>query len=107
MTLLTILLMAGITFTTRYLFLHPTLPIKLSPQMSRLLNFSAPAVLTAIWVPIIFVQDDNLVTSLSDPYLIAAAVAIIVSIKTLSVYWTVGLSILTFIFVRFGITLLW
>jgi branched-subunit amino acid transport protein len=93
--------MAGITFTTRYLFLHPALPIKLSPQVSRLLNFSAPAVLTAIWVPIIFVQEGNLVTNLSDPYLIAATVAIMVSIKTKSVYWTVGLSVLTFIVVRF------
>ncbi|MFT5757356.1 MAG: branched-subunit amino acid transport protein [Alteromonadaceae bacterium] len=101
MTLLTILLMASITFTTRYLFLHPALPIKLSPQMSRLLNFSAPAVLTAIWVPIICVHDDNLVGSLSDPYLMAATVAILVSIKTQSVYWTVGFSMLTFIIVRF------
>ena len=103
MILLTILLMTGITFTTRYLFLHPSLPIKLSPQLRNLLSFSAPAVLTAIWVPIIFVQDNKLITNLSDPYLTAATIAILVSIKTKSVYWTVGLSVLTFTVVRYVI----
>ena len=96
MTLLTILLMAAITFFTRYLFLHPNLPIKISPQVSSLLNFSAPAVLTAIWVPIIFVQDEKLVIDMSNPYLVASFIAVIISMKTKSVYWTVGLSVLTF-----------
>jgi len=103
MTLLTILLMTCITFTTRYLFLHPSLPIKLSPQISSLLSFSAPAVLTAIWVPIILVQENKLVTSITDPYLVAATIAIFVSIITKSVYWTVGTGVLAFTVVRYVI----
>jgi len=100
-TLLIILMMAGITFITRYLFLHPSLPIKIGPKVSSLLSFSAPAVLTAIWVPIIFVQDESLVISIFDAYVMAATVAVIVSIKTKSIYWTVGISVLTFALVRF------
>jgi len=94
-------MMAGITFITRYLFLHPSLPIKIGPKVSSLLSFSAPAVLTAIWVPIIFVQDESLVISIFDAYVMAATVAVIVSIKTKSIYWTVGISVLTFALVRF------
>ncbi|MEH6816467.1 MAG: AzlD domain-containing protein, partial [Pseudoalteromonas distincta] len=52
----TILLMACITFFTRYLFLHRALPFKVGPKMQQFLSFSAPAVLTAIWVPIVFLN---------------------------------------------------
>jgi len=101
MTLFTILLMTGITFTTRYLFLHPNLPIKLSPQVSSILNFSAPAVLTAIWVPIIFIQDEKLVVDINNPYLVASFIAVLISMKTKSVYWTVGAGMFVFILVRY------
>jgi len=100
-TLLIILMMAVITFITRYLFLHPRLPIKLGPKVSCFLNFSAPAVLTAIWVPIIFVQDERLVTSVFDPYLIATMSAILVSIITKNIYWTILISVTAFTMVRY------
>jgi branched-subunit amino acid transport protein len=92
MTLLTIFLMAFITFSSRYLFVHPRIPIKLSARMVSFLSFSAPAVLTAIWIPIIFVREGQLDLSLSNPYLISATVAVIIAAKTANVYLTLLLS---------------
>ncbi|MGB1263034.1 MAG: AzlD domain-containing protein, partial [Cognaticolwellia sp.] len=81
MTLLTILLMACITFSSRYLFIHPRLPVRLGAKMAKFLSFSAPAVLTAIWVPIIFVQNGQLNSSINNPYLIAATFAVLAAAK--------------------------
>ncbi len=88
MTTLTIILMATITFATRYIFIHPKLPVRLGPKMSAFLSFSAPAVLTAIWVPIIFVHDRQLNLSVTNPYLIGAIVAVVIARKTNNIYFT-------------------
>ena len=100
MTMLTILLLALITFFSRYCFLHPGIPLRIGAKLSSFLSFSAPAVLTAIWVPIIFIKDHQLNISLENPYLIAATLAVIVSIKTKSVYLTLAVSGTTFILLR-------
>ncbi|MBQ4834461.1 AzlD domain-containing protein [Pseudoalteromonas sp. MMG010] len=84
----TILLMACITFFTRYLFLHKALPFKVGPKMQQFLSFSAPAVLTAIWVPIVFINEEGVNLNLSNPYLSAAVLAIIVAYKTHNIYYT-------------------
>jgi len=100
MTLLTILLLAIITFTSRYLFIHPKMPIRLNAKMRELLSFSAPAVLTAIWVPIIFIQEDKLNLSLANPYLVAATAAVLVAGKTKSIYLTLIISLVVFVALR-------
>ncbi|XQW83990.1 AzlD domain-containing protein [Thalassotalea piscium] len=100
MTLLTIVLLAIISFTTRYLFLHPKVPVRLGPRMVRFLSFSAPAVLTAIWVPIIFVQQQQLILSWRNPYLVAATVAVVIAAKTKSVYLTLFISVAVFVAMR-------
>lgn len=100
MTLLTIILLSCITFFSRYLFLHPKLPLRIGAKMTHLLSFSAPAVLTAIWVPIIFIKDNNFDSSLTNPYLIAATVAVLTSYKSKSIYLTLATSITTFIILR-------
>jgi branched-subunit amino acid transport protein len=68
--------------------------------MAHFLNFSAPAVLTAIWVPIIFVKDNKLDLSPTNPYLLAAIVAIIVAKKTNNVYLTLVFSVAVFVLSR-------
>jgi len=68
--------------------------------MESFLSYSAPAVLTAIWVPIIFVKDNNLDISFTNPYLLAATVAVIVSKKTNSIYFTLAASVSVFILLR-------
>ncbi len=100
MTLVTILLLALITFSSRYLFIHPKLPIKLGPKMVSLLSFSAPAVLTAIWVPIIFIRDGSLDVSLSNPYIVSATIAVITAAKTKNIYLTLGVSMSVFVYLR-------
>ncbi|GAA5129961.1 AzlD domain-containing protein [Thalassotalea piscium] len=101
MTLITIFLLALITFSTRYLFLHPKTPVRLGPKMIRFLSFSAPAVLTAIWVPIIFVQQGQLMLSWKNPYLVAATVAVLVAAKSKSIYLTLFVSVAVFVAMRF------
>jgi|TARA_R110000803_G_scaffold123094_1_gene191059 branched-subunit amino acid transport protein len=101
MTLLTISLMALITFITRYLFIHPRLPVRLGAKVAKLLSFSAPAVLTAIWVPIIFVQQGQLNMSLQNPYLIAATFAVLTAAKSKSIYLTMLVGLISFVLSRY------
>lgn len=104
MILITILCMAVITFGTRYLFIHPSLPVRLGPKMAKFLSYSAPAVLTAIWVPIIFIQDGQLDISSHNPYFIAATAAVLVAAKTKSIYGTMLIGLIVFVFVRYMMT---
>ena len=90
MTLITIGLLALITFTTRYLFLEGKLPLRLGPNVKQFLSFSAPAVLTAIFVPILFVHDQQLDISLTNAYILGGLAAVMAAYKTHSVYWTIG-----------------
>ena len=97
MTLLTILLLACITFGTRYLFLEGRLPIRLGPNLRLLLSYSGPSVLAAILAPILFVRSEQLYLSSSNPYLWGAAVAAAAAYKTGNIYWTIGSGMLVFI----------
>lgn len=97
---LTIVLLAVITFCTRYFFIHPKLPVTLSARMQKLLSYSAPAALTAIWVPIILVKDNQLNIAITSPYLLGALVAIGLAYKTRSVYITVIGGGVVFIFIE-------
>ena len=91
MAILSIILLAAITFFTRYLFLEGKLPLRLSENAQTLLSYSAPAVLTAIAAPIVFIRDQQLEANLNNPYLIAAFLAVLVAYFTRSIYWTVFL----------------
>lgn len=99
MTLMTILLLACITFTTRYLFLEGRLPIRLGPNVRHLLSYSGPAVLTAIAAPILLVHQQQLDLASDNAYLWGALMAIVVAHRTGSVYWTIGLGMLIFMVV--------
>ncbi|MDG2115942.1 MAG: AzlD domain-containing protein [Porticoccaceae bacterium] len=99
MTLMTILLLACITFTTRYLFLDGRLPIRLGPNVRHLLSYSGPAVLTAIAAPILLVHQQQLDLASDNAYLWGALMAIVVAHRTGSVYWTIGLGMLIFMLV--------
>ncbi|GLT13851.1 AzlD domain-containing protein [Vibrio algivorus] len=96
MILLSILAMTAVVFLSRYLFLSPKLPLKLNGNAQRLLSYSSPAVLTAIWAPIVFIHDDRLSVSYHNPYLIAAILAAFIAWKTKNVIATTVLSMLCF-----------
>ncbi len=85
---LTIISMAALVFGSRYLFLEPKLPVRLSKNTLTFLSYSAPAVLTAIFAPIVFIQEGKLDLSLDNSYLICAIVATILAYTTRNVLLT-------------------
>ena len=93
---LIILAMLAIVFASRYVFLEPRLPIRLGTRTQRFLSFTAPAVMTAIWAPIVFIQEQQLVVSLSNPYLVGALVTAAVAFKTKRALLAAVLGILAF-----------
>ena len=98
---LTIFLMAAIIFCSRYLFLEPRLPVRLSSNTLKFLSYSAPAVLSAIWAPIVFIQENSLDISLNNNYLICAVVAIVLAITTRNTLLTTVLSMALFFLLSF------
>ncbi|WP_146448254.1 AzlD domain-containing protein [Vibrio kanaloae] len=95
---LTILLMTAIVFFSRYLFLEPAIPLRLNQTARRLLRYSSPAVLTAIWGPIVFAPEQTFWPSLENPYLIGAVVTGLLIWKTGNVLLTIGVSMAVFLF---------
>lgn len=97
MIILSIFAMAALVFLSRYLFLEPRLPLRLSPALHRLLSYSGPAVLTAIWAPIVFTDKQSLWVSHHNPYLWAALLAIFLAWKTSNVLLTTIISMAVFL----------
>ncbi|WP_368163399.1 AzlD domain-containing protein [Aeromonas sp. R6-2] len=82
MILLAILAMTALVFASRYLFLSPTLPVRLGARSRRLLGYAMPAVLTALWGPIVFVPEGELAISPASPYLLGALCAALLAWRT-------------------------
>jgi len=97
MTFITIISLAFITFTTRYLFLEGRLPLRLGLNVKQILSFSEPAVLTAIFVPILLIQKQELNIGYTNQYLWGGITAICAAYKTQSVYWTISIGTAVFI----------
>ncbi|MGF1697128.1 AzlD domain-containing protein [Vibrio lamellibrachiae] len=97
MILLSILAMTVVVFLSRYLFLEPTLPLKLSYEVKRFLKFSSPAILTAILAPIMALDaETHELLPLVNPYLISAILAVILAWKTGNVLLTTVISMMLF-----------
>lgn len=96
-TLLIILLLSAIVFASRYVFLEPKIPLKLNDKMRILLSYSMPAVLTAIWVPIVLIPEGQLSLGLDNPYLLAATLAIVLARLTANVLLTTIVSMAVFL----------
>ncbi|MDB1125496.1 AzlD domain-containing protein [Vibrio algarum] len=103
MILLSIFAMAGLVFFSRYLFLEPKLPIKLNHTTQRLLAYSSPAILTAIWAPIVFIRDGDLAISPTNPYLLGALFAAVMVWKTKNVLWTTVVSMALFLILKLAV----
>lgn len=79
---LLIVLMTAITFSCRYLFFMKSLPISLSPKLQHLLQYTAPSVLTAMWVPIVFLGHKTEGASFfHSPFLYAGLITVLASLK--------------------------
>ncbi|WP_087026451.1 AzlD domain-containing protein [Thaumasiovibrio subtropicus] len=98
MILLSILAMTLVVFLSRYLFLAPTLPLKLGSEVKRFLKYSSPAILTVILAPIMFLEGESQqLMPLVNPYLIAAVIATLLAWKTANVLLTTGVSFVAFL----------
>jgi branched-subunit amino acid transport protein len=91
--------MASIVFVSRYIFLEPKLPLKLSESTHRFLSYSAPAVLTAILAPIVFVRENTLSITLDNNYLIGAIIASLLAYFTRNTLLTALVSMGIFFFI--------
>lgn len=100
MIMLSILLMTLLVFTSRYVFLEPKLPLKLSTRTQKILNYASPAVLTAIWAPIVFIPEGKLSVSVQNPFLLAATLAALIAYLTKNVLLTTVVSMVAFLLLR-------
>jgi branched-subunit amino acid transport protein len=94
---LTIIAMALVTFSVRYVFLARSIPIRINDTMKRFLKFSAPAVLTALTVPIIFFPEGEVYLSTTNPFILGAIVAISLSLTRLPTIWVLLISMASFV----------
>ncbi len=96
----TLLLMAALVFISRYLFLEPKLPIRLGPRVLHFLHYTGPAVLTAIWAPIVFHRDGEFNLAINNPYFIAAIAAAVLAVTTRNILLTTVASMALFFMIR-------
>ena len=89
--------MSCITFTCRFLFFSKKLPFELGAKTKRALSYTAPSVLTAMWVPIVFLSEQNEQEAFFySPFLIAGLISILLSLKVKNTLLVVILSIAAF-----------
>ncbi|MDX1321192.1 MAG: AzlD domain-containing protein [Oceanospirillum sp.] len=106
MILLTIFILAALVFLSRYLFLEPRLPLRLSARGERFLHFSAPAVLTAIAAPVVLLPEQGgsespeLWLSWDNPYLLAALLCVVLARFTGNVLLTTVLGMGSFVLLK-------
>ncbi len=99
---LMIVLMAVVTYANRVLFLLDSVKIEPSPKFNVFLSYSAYAVLTAIWAPIVFSFDINQgFGSAGGDFLLGTTVAAVLTLFRVPSIMVVLLSIGVFAAVRF------
>jgi len=93
--------MTCITFACRYLFLSKNLPFELNAKAKSILSYTAPSVLTAMWGPIVFLNEQQSDQSvISNPFLIAGVVCVLLSLKLNNTLMIVLLSLLVLFIVK-------
>ncbi|ASA56481.1 AzlD domain-containing protein [Vibrio gazogenes] len=98
MTFITILLMAAITFSVRYLFFMTTLPFELSDKAKEFLKFTGPCVLSAMVAPIMFTPVDGLM--IYSPYLLGGIATIMISLVLRNTFMIVLLGMTMFLLLK-------
>jgi len=96
-----ILGLAAIVFFNRYYFLEPNVKVKMPLVMNKMLNYSAPCLLTAICIPVVFFDGDNLKGVVDNPYIYAAIFCLVISIYLKRVLLSVITSLVFFYFINF------
>lgn len=95
-----IILMTLVIFASRYIFLEPKIPVRLGKNAQQFLSYSAPAVMTAIFAPLVFIRDGQLAISADNPYLISAIVAALLAWFTKNTLLTAVVSMVLFFMIH-------
>lgn len=90
-----LLLLALIVFVNRYVFLEPSVPVKLPAIFNEALTYSAPCLLTAICGPIIM-GSTGVAGLWHNPYVYGALVSILLAYKIRQMVLSVVLSLMSF-----------
>lgn len=98
-----ILAMSIIVFCNRYLFLEPRIHLRLPHVIQRMLHYSAPCLLTAICVPVIFYDTEQLRPILSNAYLYAALATIAFYLMTKHLLYSATLGFICFYLLYYGV----
>lgn len=93
---LLLLSLALIVFCNRYLFLEPNIKLRLPVLIEKMLNYSAPCLLTAICAPIVFFDGSSLRSIPLDPYFIAAIFCVIFALIFKNLLLNLALSLAVF-----------
>ena len=92
-----VMLSVGVlTFLTRLSFIYLLDKWQPPEVITRSLRFVPVAVLTAIIIPEIVLQNGELLLSLDNIRLLAGAIAILVAWRTKSALWTIGVGMISF-----------
>ena len=92
--------MMVVTFGVRYPVLALVGRIELPKPVFRALQYVPVAMLTAISVPAVLMQNDQVDVTLDNAYLIGAIVAIIVAWRTKNLLWTIIIGMAVFLLWR-------
>lgn len=93
---LLIALMALVTFSIRYALYARANAITLPTKLERALKFSAPCVLTAIWVPSVLMPNGEIDITLANPYFIGGFVAVVIGLWKKNTLLTIVVSMVCF-----------
>lgn len=66
-----------IAFPSRYLFLEPCLPIRLSSNLWQFLGFAVPGMLAVICGPIVLMPEGHIDFGYDNPHLVSGAVVVV------------------------------
>jgi branched-subunit amino acid transport protein len=92
-----VMLSVGVlTFLTRLSFIYLLEKWQPPEVVTRALRFVPVAVLTAIFIPEMALQNGELVLSLDNIRLMAGIIAILVAWRTKSALWTIGVGMISF-----------
>jgi branched-subunit amino acid transport protein len=93
--------MTSVTFGIRYFLFALVDRIRMAPWIETSLKFIPPAVLTAITLPAVLLPNGDWHLSLSNPYLVSAAVSLVAGILTRKLLATIGIGLAAFFVHRF------
>ena len=99
-----ILILSFITFINRYTFFSKMVKYHPGREIREFLNFSMQAILTALWVPIVFNYTESGAISCTDiNYLVATVFVFVLGIYRLNMLLVVFLGLLLFFVLKFNL----